>query len=99
QETALVQRLRRGSGPAALTGMRADSVVSGVRIVRPLLRVRREALREMLRTRGTPWREDASNAACDQQRNRVRAMLASQQGVTEAAIEVGEASATMLAWL
>jgi tRNA(Ile)-lysidine synthase len=43
QAETVVQRLLRGSGPAGLTGMRADSVVSGVRIVRPLLRSRQSA--------------------------------------------------------
>jgi tRNA(Ile)-lysidine synthase len=99
QAETVVQRLLRGSGPAGLVGMRADSVVSGVRIIRPLLGVRRAALREMLRQRGAPWREDASNDAPDQQRNRVRAMLAAHPPVTEAAIELAEASATLVAWL
>jgi tRNA(Ile)-lysidine synthase len=99
QAETVVQRLLRGSGPAGLVGMRADAIVSGVRIIRPLLMVRREALREMLRERGTPWREDASNEVLDQQRNRVRKLLASRPPLTEAAIELAEASAALVAWL
>ena len=99
QAETVVQRLLRGSGPAGLVGMRADAIVSGVRIVRPLLAVRRAALREMLSERGTPWREDASNAAADQQRNRVRTLLASQAALTEAAIGMAEASAVLVGWL
>jgi tRNA(Ile)-lysidine synthase len=95
----VIQRLLRGSGPAGLVGMRPDAVVSGVRIVRPLLRVRRAALRELLRSRGIEWREDASNEALDQQRNRVRAMLAARPALTEAALELGEACAALVEWL
>ena len=99
QAETVIQRLLRGSGPAGLVGMRADSVVSGVRIVRPLLGVRRESLRALLRERGISWREDASNESLDQQRNRVRAMLAKHPALTEAAIELADASAGMQAWL
>jgi tRNA(Ile)-lysidine synthase len=99
QAETVVQRLLRGSGPAGLVGMRADTAIGGVRIVRPLLRVRRDALRELLRARGVAWREDASNEAMDQQRNRVRAMVARSPRVTAAAIGLAEASAALIGWL
>jgi tRNA(Ile)-lysidine synthase len=99
QAETVVQRLLRGSGPAGLLGMRPDALVSGVRIVRPLLRVRREALRGLLCARGIEWREDASNESLDQQRNRVRALLAARPALTDAAIDLAEASAKVLEWL
>ena len=99
QAETIVQRLLRGSGPHGLAGMRADAVISGVRVVRPLLGVRRAALRALLRTRNIDWRDDASNAAADQQRNRVRMMLSHRPAVTDAALELAAASAALAAWL
>jgi len=99
QAETVVQRLLRGSGPAGLLGMRADGTVSGVRIVRPLLAVRREALREILRERRVAWREDASNESRDQQRNRVRALIAAHPAITATAIELAATSAALVAWL
>jgi tRNA(Ile)-lysidine synthase len=95
----VIQRLLRGSGSAGLTGMRGDSVVSGLRIVRPLLGVRRAALRAFLVAQGVAWREDASNASVDQLRNRVRVLLASRPALTEALLEVARTSAAQMAWL
>jgi tRNA(Ile)-lysidine synthase len=99
QVETVLQRMLRGSGPAGLVGMRADTIISGARIVRPLLNVRRAALRELLRARGIEWREDASNEALDQQRNCVRAMLAPHPGIIDPAIELAEALARLVAWL
>jgi len=99
QAETVMQRLLRGSGSTGLAGMRADVLISGVRIVRPLLGVRRAALRQMLRARGVAWREDASNESLDQQRNRVRAMLARHPALSDAAIALGAASAALIAWL
>src|SRR4051794_16756002 len=62
QVETVFQRLLRGSGPAGLGGMAEQTIVRGVTVVRPLLGVRRAALREMLEARGIAWREDASNA-------------------------------------
>ena len=99
QAETVLQRLLRGSGPAGLIGMRKDAVVGGVRIVRLLLTVRREALRELLRQRGIAWREDASNLSPDQQRNRARALLAGRPKLHDALLDLAEASAALVAWL
>jgi tRNA(Ile)-lysidine synthase len=69
-ETFLM-RLAAGSGAG---GLSAIPYVRG-RIVRPLLDVGREELREWLRDRGIEWREDVSNADLDRTRARVRAEL------------------------
>lgn len=99
QAETIVQRLLRGSGVSGLGGMRSDAVVGGVRVVRPLLGVRRETLRALLCARNIEWREDASNQATDQQRNRVRMILAHRPAVAEAALELAEASAALVEWL
>jgi tRNA(Ile)-lysidine synthase TilS/MesJ len=69
------QRLLRGSGVAGLGGIRCDTCVHGVRVVRPLLDVRSQKLREYLRSIGQSWREDASNESLKYGRNRVRRLL------------------------
>src|SRR5205814_1218879 len=77
----------------------AGGSVHGVTIVRPLLGVRRETLRELLRDRGIAWREDASNASPAQQRNRVRATLARHPKLTASAIDLAAACAALVNWL
>ncbi|WP_075220423.1 tRNA lysidine(34) synthetase TilS [Acuticoccus yangtzensis] len=62
QAETLLMRLARGSGLRGLGAMRPDTRHHGVRIVRPLLSLRREALRQMLHARGVTWTDDPSNA-------------------------------------
>ena len=66
-ETFLM-KLRR----ASLAGIREKSEVGRVRFVRPLLGCRDAELKDYLRKYGEEWREDASNADCTIERNRVR---------------------------
>jgi tRNA(Ile)-lysidine synthase len=68
-ETVLL-RLFRGSGPDGLGGIPEQSPDG--RIIRPLLRLSRSELEAYARARGLAWREDASNAAPDYARNRLR---------------------------
>jgi len=70
QAETLLLRAIRGSDLAGLAGIRDFDGERG--IVRPLLAARREALRSYLADRGLVWREDASNAALEIPRNRVR---------------------------
>ena len=72
QAETLLLHLMRGAGLTGLTGMAADVVVDGVRILRPLLGFSREYLRAYLRQKGQTWREDASNADPRYLRNAVR---------------------------
>ncbi len=62
QAETLLLHLLRGSGLTGLTGMAADATVDGLRILRPLLGMSRQELRDMLSARQQDWREDASNA-------------------------------------
>jgi tRNA(Ile)-lysidine synthase len=73
-ETVLL-RLLRGSGYAGLAGMARDSDVGGLRVLRPLLTVRAESLRQYLKSRSLSWREDSSNRSGKYLRNRVRIFL------------------------
>ena len=69
-ETVLAHVLR-GTGIAGLAGIHP---VRGA-IVRPLLEIRRQELREYLAARGQAWREDASNEDTTRLRARIRHRL------------------------
>jgi tRNA(Ile)-lysidine synthase len=76
QAETILARMIRGTG---LTGLASiyplvDSP-SGGTIVRPLLHVRRQGLRDYLQGCGQEWREDASNADQTRLRARIRAQL------------------------
>jgi tRNA(Ile)-lysidine synthase len=62
-------RLLRGASPDSLAGIRA---VNDGWIVRPLLELTREQVREWLRAEGLEWREDSSNTENCYDRNRLR---------------------------
>ena len=72
----LFLRLARGAGSSGLTGLRPDTVVCGVRFLRPLCMMRREEVETLLRNRGvTRWAEDAGNRVPDTFRNLLRNRL------------------------
>jgi tRNA(Ile)-lysidine synthase len=68
QAETVLMRVLDGAG---LRGLAAIPPVRG-RIIRPLIELRREALRAMLTTAGLSWREDASNRDPKFRRNRIR---------------------------
>lgn len=61
QEETLWMRQERGSGPRGLCGMAARTVRGRIMLLRPLLGIRPERLRETLRQAGVVWCEDPSN--------------------------------------
>ncbi|HLJ22084.1 MAG TPA: tRNA lysidine(34) synthetase TilS, partial [Stellaceae bacterium] len=65
-------RLARGSGLDGLAGMAAVTERAHCRVLRPLLDVPPESLRERLRREGQAWIEDPSNRNADFARVRVR---------------------------
>lgn len=71
-ETVLL-RLLRGSGPEGLGGIPERSP-DGL-VVRPLLRVSRDAIVDFAREQRLAWREDASNRDPHYARNRLRSWL------------------------
>ncbi|MEX0824829.1 MAG: tRNA lysidine(34) synthetase TilS, partial [Pirellulaceae bacterium] len=72
----MLHHLFRGTGPAGLAGMPAHrELTSDVLLIRPLLSVDRQLLRDSLRAIGKPWREDDSNQDPRWKRNWIRHKL------------------------
>ena len=99
QAETVFQRLLRGAGPTALSGIRPESRVSGMRVLHPLLNATRESLRTHLRQRGIAWREDASNDSPRFLRNRLRSILRARPVLREALLALGRACADWRDWL
>jgi tRNA(Ile)-lysidine synthase len=77
QAETLLLHLLQGSGLAGLAGMAwvgdlPDSEEPSLRLVRPLLGLRRDDLHAYLRSYGLTWREDSSNLDTDHPRNFLR---------------------------
>ena len=64
--------LKRGSGPAGLSAMSADSWTPGYRLLRPLLDISREQLEEYATQHQLSWIEDDSNRDARFDRNFLR---------------------------
>ncbi len=78
----LLLRWMRGSSLPGLAGLKAENILrpasetsQPMRVVRPLLNLRREEVRHLLREAGIEWREDSSNGSPAHTRNRVRNQL------------------------
>ena len=71
QAETVLARLFRGTGPAGLAGI--HPVVGA--IVRPLLNIRRQDLRDYLRALGQEWREDSTNSDLRRERALIRKKL------------------------
>lgn len=69
-ETYLMQK-QRGSIPS-FYGLREESEIFGVRVIRPLLACTRSELRKYCHMQGVPYEDDESNDSDDYERNRVR---------------------------
>ncbi|OWJ74259.1 tRNA(Ile)-lysidine synthetase [Haematobacter massiliensis] len=75
QAETFLLRLARGSGVDGLSAMREARQEAGLLWLRPLLGVRREALREVLSRQGIRWAEDPSNTDPRYDRVRMRQAL------------------------
>ena len=75
QAETFLLRLARGSGVDGLSGMAPVRQAEGLAWIRPLLGVRRAALRDWLAARGVGWAEDPGNADPRFERVRARAAL------------------------
>ena len=76
QAETLLMRLARGSGVDGLASMFPARRLGRITWLRPLLAVRREALREVLRGCGVAWAEDPTNADPRFARTRTRTAMA-----------------------
>jgi len=77
----ILYRIRRGCHQRGLAGIppvRPLAEDPDVRLIRPLINCRADALRRMLRDMHIPWREDASNRSPHYARNRIRHHLLPQ---------------------
>lgn len=63
QAETVLYRVLRGTGIDGLRGILPVADLAGVRVVRPFLPFRRDALRRWLAGEGAGWREDPTNAA------------------------------------
>ncbi|MCS2170214.1 tRNA lysidine(34) synthetase TilS [Scandinavium sp. TWS1a] len=68
----LLLALKRGSGPAGLSGMSVESAFAGTTLLRPLLNLRREALEQWAAKHQLRWIEDESNGDDAYDRNFLR---------------------------
>lgn len=75
QAETFLMRLQRGSGLEGLCGIREYSVRDGLVILRPLLAVNPENLRDYLRQRAIVWVEDESNRDTTFLRGKIRQYL------------------------
>lgn len=73
-ETVLFNILR-GTGIRGSVGMNESSEIDGIKFYRPLLGLRREFLRDILRVRNISWREDRTNNDDSYTRNFIRLNL------------------------
>ena len=94
QAETVLMRLSRTTSPDSLAGIRPVGDWEGLPVLRPLLRVRREALRGWLTTLGQPWVEDPSNDDTRFERVRARRSLAGMgASITERLAALAEKSA------
>lgn len=70
QAETVLMRLLRGAGTRGLAGIYPEQ--KDLRIVRPLLEIRRAEVEAYLKTLGQDWREDATNRDPAHTRNRIR---------------------------
>lgn len=79
QAETVLHRILRGTGLAGLGGIpRARTFYPGVALIRPLLGIRRQTLREYLHGLGQPFRSDPTNQLLHYTRNRLRHQLIPQ---------------------
>lgn len=72
QAETLLLHLLRGAGLNGLAGMSPDTMLEGMRVLRPLLYFSRASLRAYLNQKEQTWREDVTNADSRYLRNAVR---------------------------
>ena len=87
QLETLLMRLSKGSGLEGLTAMQRVGARGRLRLMRPLLPVRREILRNYLQAEKQGWIDDPSNENPIYTRTRVGAVLTEMQQLPGSNIE------------
>jgi tRNA(Ile)-lysidine synthase len=98
QAETVLQRLIRGSGYAGLCGMSPLTRIGSLLLLRPLLKLDGEQLRNYLREIGQTWREDTSNQSDKYVRNRLRRWLANEPQLKAGLIELSAACRALRDW-
>ena len=75
QVETILMRFLKGSGPTGFQGIQASRVENEVTIVRPLLEITPEELRDYLTLNGVSWIEDPSNHNTAYERTRIRKLV------------------------
>lgn len=96
QAETILMRLIRGTGIEGLGGIPAASHMGELRILRPLLGVRKIELQSYLRQQQLAWREDSSNLSPKYHRNQVRQVLSRHPDLVPALLNVQEKFAALL---
>ena len=81
QAETLLMRLGRGAGVDGLATMAAHRQIGQTEFLRPLLTLRRETLRDLLRQRDQTWIDDPTNMDPDYDRVRIRQMIPDLAGI------------------
>jgi tRNA(Ile)-lysidine synthase len=105
QAETVLYRAARGAGPRGLRGiLPSRAVAPGVRLVRPLLGLRREEVLAYLRRRRLPFSTDSTNADPRFARNRIRrdvlpALEAARPGAARHLAALAREAADLDAWI
>jgi tRNA(Ile)-lysidine synthase len=97
QLETLLMRLSKGSGLEGLTAMKEDSRQFDLRLLRPLLGVERQTLRDYLRRQDQTWIEDPSNENQQFTRTQVGAILSDLQALPGSSLTAISLSAERMA--
>ena len=96
QLETLLMRLSKGSGLEGLTAMESVGTRGKLTLLRPLLSVRRDVLRDYLQSQGQGWIDDPSNENPVYTRTRVGAVLTEMQQLPGSSLEAIALSLTRL---
>jgi tRNA(Ile)-lysidine synthetase-like protein len=99
QAETVLQRLLRGAGPTALTGMSPKTTIDGLCILRPLLQIPSSDLRQFLKNQNQPWQQDISNTSPKYLRNRLRPILAADPALRNSLLDLAAACRRLRQWL
>jgi tRNA(Ile)-lysidine synthetase-like protein len=99
QAETVLQRLLRGAGPTALTGMFPRTMIGNLCILRPLLQVPSADLRHFLQEQNQEWRQDISNTSLKYLRNCLRPILAANPVLRDTLLNLAAACRQLRGWI